>query len=594
MKKLILPAAVSVCIAVSCSKTDVLPVGSSKGVTVAFSMDENMSTKSQVTADGLSFRWEDGDRLSVWAMNSAREYVLDACPFRAYGVAGGRAIFTSTLSEAMPTGRYSYFACSPEPVSISGTDVTFDIPSVQDGKVSSGADILVAEPTIADALSPVENLSDYTRLGLKMDHLLHHFRFFLPEKDNPFGDERINRLVLEFSEGVTGKISTDITDPLAAPVFTPESSTIVLNLPENLQLSSDQTLAYACASLRPGAFSPSATMVIKSYTASKYGISDPISLAGRNFESGHSTPVRITASTVADLGVVRFTVPFNNIGEDADSVTLTAPSGCTWGNGSNTYVYAPGRKFTAGESFDIIFTEIDDYRALSGKSVSVTFDTEHVTYTKDIVMPLMTSGSLAEISAGLPYLLEEDFSSVKTFHSNDEYGTLVTGDKDAVSFLEGWTGGRVGASAGLCARLAARREAVLVSYSYPARMDSAPIIALKKAANLEVIFNYGANNKYSASGGNLGQYVCLGYVTSTNAYSSGSTDGVFEDANSFYLKEYTGSYNDTPNTGDYVLSNVPVGLVRITWRTYVESKAGASNTTCWFYIDNVKVRIKSN
>ena len=427
-----------------------------------------------------------------------------------------------------------------------------------------------------------------------MDHLLHHFRFFLPEQDKPFGGEKINRLVLEFSEGVTGKISTDITDPLAAPVFTPESSTIVLNLPENLQLSSDQTLAYACASLRPGAFSSDATMVITSYTASKYGISDPISLAGRNFKSGHSTPVRITASKVSPLGVVRFTVPFNNIGEDADSVTLTAPSGCTWGNGSNTYVYAPGRKFTAGESFDIIFTEIDDYRALSGKSVSVTFDTEHVTYTKDIVMPLMTSGSLAEISAGLPYLLEEDFSTVESFSSNDGYATLVTGDKDAVSFLEGWTGGRVGASAGLCARLAARREAVLVSYSYPARMDSAPIMALKKAANLEVIFNYGANNKYSASGGNLGQYVCLGYVTSTDAYSSSSTDGVFEDANSFYLKEYTGSYNDTPNTGDYVLSNVPAGLVRITWRTYVESKAGASNTTCWFYIDNVKVRIKSN
>ncbi|MGN0190085.1 MAG: hypothetical protein ACI39U_00365 [Candidatus Cryptobacteroides sp.] len=593
MKKLILPAAVSVCFAVSCSKTDVVSDSfpGTKGVTVAFSVDGDASTRSQMLPDGLSSEWEDGDRLSVWALNSAGVYELEACPFRVYGTSGGNAIFTATLAEAMPAGRYTYFACSPEPQSVSGTAVTFGIPSVQDGRVSGGADILVAEPLLANALVPVENLSDYTRLGLRMDHLLHHFRFFLSEQDNPFPDERINRMVLEFSEGATGKITTDITDPLASPAFTPESSTITLNLAEELQPSSDQTFAYACASLRPGAFSSDATMVIKSYTASKYGISDPISLAGRNFESGHSTPVRITASTVADLGIVRFTVPFNNIGEDADSVTLTAPSGCTWGNGSNTYTYNPGRKFTAGESFEIVFTEIEDYRALSGQTVSVTFDTEHVTYTKNVVMPLMTSGSLAEISVGLPYLLEEDFSTVESFSSNDEYATLVTGDQKAVSFLDGWTGARVGASAGLCVRIACRRE---TSSDYDARLDSAPIIALKKSADLELSFDYGANNQYYnlLGDGNVGQTVNIGYVTSDTAYSSGSTTGTY--SSDFYIKEYTGSYESTPNSATYVLPSVPEGLVRISWRSVIEHKAGASNTTCWLYIDNVKVRIKSN
>lgn len=595
MKKLVLPAAVSVCLAVSCSKTEIFPAASSKGVTVAFVMDENESTKSHIQADGLSSEWENGDRLSVWAMNSAGEYILDACPFVVYGVSGDKAIFTATLAEAMPTGRYSYFACSPEPKSLSGTTATFEIPSVQDGKVSSGADILVAEPTFADALLPVENLSDYTRLGLKMNHLLHHFRFFLAESDNPFGNEKIERMVLEFSEPVTGTISADITSPISSTSFSGISSSIELKLKDPLAASATD-FSYACVSLRPGAFSSDAQLVIKTYTASKYGISDPISLAGRSFKAGHSTPVRITASTVADLGTVRFSLPFNNIGEDINSVTLKAPSGCTWGNGSDSYVYAPGRKFTAGESFEIVFTEITDYRALSGKTVSVIFDTDHVTYTKDIVMPLMTSGSLAEISAGLPYLLEEDFSTVETFHSFDNYtGLSNAGNKNAVSFLNGWSGGRIGASVdstsvGLCVRLACRRETVA---RYPSRLDSAPIIALKNPADLEVCFDYGANNEYKYSAGDQGQTVQVGYVTTSAALSSGNDEGTFDSANSFQTNEKTGSWTSTPNNATFTLPNVPAGLVRITWRTNTLKNASPTNTTCWLYIDNVKVRIKS-
>lgn len=591
MKKLILPAAVSVCLAVSCSKTGIFPAASSKGVTVAFAMDEKQSTKSHIQADGLSSEWENGDRLSVWAMNSAGEYILDACPFVVYGVSGDKAIFTATLAEAMPAGRYSYFACSPEPKSLSGTTATFEIPSVQDGKVSSGADILVAEPTLADALLPVENLSDYTRLGLKMNHLLHHFRFFLAESDNPFGNEKIERMVLEFSEPVTGTITTDITSPISSTSFSGISSSIELKLKEPLAASATD-FSYACVSLRPGAFSSDATLVIKTYTASKYGISDPISLAGRSFKAGHSTPVRITASTVADLGIVRFSLPFNNIGEDINSVTLKAPSGCTWGNGSDSYVYAPGRKFTAGESFEIVFTEITDYRALSGKTVSVIFDTDHVTYTKDIVMPLMTSGSLAEISAGLPYLLEEDFSTVETFHSYDNYtGGFNSGDKESKSFLNGWSGGRVGASKGLCVRIACRRE---TTADYAARMDSAPIIELKKPADLELVFDYGTNNEYNYSAGDQGQTVQVGYVRTSAALSSENTEGIFDSANSFQTNEKTGSWTSTPNNSVITLTNVPTGVVRISWRTTPFHREGFSNTTCWLYIDNVKVRIKSN
>lgn len=599
MKNLFLPAAVSVLFAVSCAKTDLMPGDSipQNGVTVAFCTDNGSASKSHILQDGLSSEWEKGDCLVLWAENTAGNYTLDAVPFEMYGYAGGKAIFTATLPEAMPAGTYNYMAASPAPLSVNGTVATFEIPSVQDGKVSGGADILVGEPVAAGALDPVQNLSDYTRLGLRMEHLLHHFRFFIQPGQNPFGTEEIEKIVLEFSEGVTGQITTDLTDPLTAPEFTPASSAITLDLSQNhLAESTADEVFYACTSLRPGAFAGDATMTIKSYTATRYGISEPVSLAGRTFESGHSTPVRLTAENIYEYGRIRFAVTHNNIGEPANSITLTAPEGCIWGEGgSNVYVYNPGHSIDAGESFELQFMDIAQYRAFSGKTVNVSFDTEHVTYSENITMPDMSSSNLTEISSGLPYLLEEDFSNVESFSSNDEYSSskILTGDKAAHSFLSGWTGGRIGAELGKCVRMAARSEVGLWSQNRSqARLDSAPILALKKPANIELSFDYGDNNSYSASGDH-GQTVYVGYVTSDTAFSSDKTDGTYDY--SFFTFEKDGSYDNTPRSASYVLQDVPAGLVRISWRTEVEKfSAIGGYTTSYLYIDNIKVRIKSN
>lgn len=92
----------------------------------------------------------------------------------------------------------------------------------------------------------------------------------------------------------------------------------------------------------------------------------------------------------------------------------------------------------------------------------------------------------------------------------------------------------------------------------------------------------------------VGQTYFIGYVTSTEGYKSGDDDGTFETENQRYLFEKSGSYDSTPNTDTYYLNNVPTGTVRITWRTEVQHQAGTNNTTCWLYIDNVKVQIANN
>lgn len=581
-------AAGLLCAFSSCQKGAVENVGNVGRHTIGFCTEE-ASTRTMMNPDGLTASWEKGDRIAVWAKNSAGEYTLNNTQFSVYGTDGARAFFTATIDASMPEDRYTYYAVYPAPESLSGTKVTFTIPSVQEGRVSGGADIMIAAPVLHGPLDEVQELSDYTKLGMSMEHILHQFRLYLPENCGLEAGERIEKIVLDFPKPIVGKITADFSDPYAAPELSDGGSSITLKLSEPLEVSSTEKRNYAMASIFPISFDASDSFNVKVYSTTKIGTSGPINLGGRTFAAGHSTPVRLSFSDIQEYGRLRFTVSSNNLGENANAVRLTAPQGCTWGDGSTIYEYRPGHEITTGETFEIPFENLDTFRTFSGKEVTVTFDTEHVDATQTVRVPDLTGLSFAEISAGMPYLLYEDFSAVEAFSSYDTFGFSSAGSCNAVSFLNGWTGARVGAEAGKSMRVAARRESVA---NYDARVDSAPIIALKKESDIKVSFSWGSNNDfYKIVGGDYGQNVYLGYVTSDTAYKSGDKTGIFEDENKFFTKEKTGTYANTPNAETMVIHSAPAGLVRITWRTAVEYSGSGNSTTCWLYLDNIKVQI---
>ncbi|MCI7177394.1 MAG: fimbrillin family protein [Candidatus Cryptobacteroides sp.] len=584
-------AAGLLCTFSSCQKGAVENVGNVGRHTIGFCTGE-ASTRTMMNPDGLTASWEKGDRIAVWAKNSSGEYTLNNTQFSVYGADGARAFFTATIDASMPEDRYTYFAAYPVPESVSLTKATFTIPSVQDGKVSGGADIMIANPLLHGPLEEVKELSDYTRLGMSMEHLLHQFRFYLPEGEDKLGGEAIVKMVLTFPKPVAGKLVADFTDTEAAAEFSGEEKSITLKLSEPLVNSTSSERKYAMAAFFPSSFEASESINIKIYTETKIANAYPVNLEGRTFAAGHSTPVRLRISDIREYGRLRFTVSSNNLGENANAVRLTAPQGCTWGDGSTIYEYRPGHEITTGETFEIPFENLDTFRTFSGKDVTVTFDTEHVDATQTVRVPDLTTLNFAEISAGLPYLLYEDFSGVESFNSGDNYAMSNAGSKSPKSFLNGWTGGRVGAEAGMCIRIACRRE---TSKGYDARVDSAPIISLKKSTDIKVSYDYGVNNKYGGiaiiTDGNVGQNVYIGYVTDTKGYSSGDDSGTFESDNTFYAKEYTGSYTSTPNSDTRIIHSAPTGVLRITWRSAAEYQAGTTNTTCWLYLDNIKVQI---
>lgn len=584
-------AAGLLCAFSSCQKGAVENVGNVGRHTIGFCTGE-ASTRTMMNPDGLTASWEKGDRIAVWAKNSAGEYTLNNTQFSVYGADGARAFFTATIDASMPEDRYTYFATYPVPESVSLTKATFTIPSIQDGKVSGGADIMIANPLLHGPLDEVQELSDYTKLGMSMEHILHQFRLYLPEGEDKLGGEAIVKMVLTFPKPVAGKLVADFTDTEAAPELSGEEKSITLKLSEPLVNSTSSERKYAMAAFFPSSFEASESINIKIYTETKIANAYPVNLEGRTFAAGHSTPVRLSFSDIQEYGRLRFTVSSNNLGENANAVRLTAPQGCTWGDGSTVYEYRPGHEITTGETFEIPFENLDTFRTFSGKDVTVTFDTEHVDATQTVRVPDLTTLNFAEISAGLPYLLYEDFSGVESFNSGDNYAMSNAGSKSPKSFLNGWTGGRVGAEAGMCIRIACRRE---TSKGYDARVDSAPIISLKKSTDIKVSYDYGVNNKYGGiaiiTDGNVGQNVHIGYVTDTKGYSSGDDSGTFESDNTFYAKEYTGSYTSTPNSDTRIIHSAPTGVLRITWRSAAEYQAGTTNTTCWLYLDNIKVQI---
>lgn len=583
-------------LAVACQVSDpVAEKAPAAAVDVCFTSG-GAATRTLVGDDGCSVSWQTGDISCLWARDAGGLWQFEAEPFKVYAYDDGRAWFGATLSSAMPEGSYTYYACSPAPVSHNGTSLRFKLPSVQDGKASSGADIMLASSASGPALASIPDPDDHSTLSMSFRHLVHLLRFYMPQGTDAFGGEAVQKIVLTMPKEVAGTVSASL-DSSSEPSLSDGSSVITLELSDQIRESSD-TRDYAVACIFPTCFETGDMMTAKLYTETKVGTTAPIDMRSRDMAAGHATSVALIPESVSSFCKIYVRVDSNNLGEDVQTVTLTAPEGCKWSDtGSNVYVHHKDAGFGAGESFVLEYEQEASFRTLSGKSVTATYDSEHVTISETLTMPDMSTAYTATLSLNVPYLLFEDFSAVTSFNSYDEYSGSVAGSKSATTFLNGWSGARIGGSAGQCVRLACRRE---TSADYSARMDSAPLRGtIKSPVNLSVSFDYGADNKYGGlaiiTDGNVGQNCYIGYVTDAGSYASGSTAGTFEDDNTFYVKEYTGSYTSTPNDYSLVIHSAPAGdLLRITWRTVIEHQAGTTSTTAWLYVDNVKVKIATD
>lgn len=534
-------------------------------------------SRTSIAENGLSTTWCNDDQIAVWASNGSSN-VLNAQPFAVYYAMGSYVEFTADINP-MGDGNFTYYSTHPLPASISGTTATFPIERLQQGSFDGSNDILVAYPTTGLALDNEE-----AEVSLTFKHKMHSLRMFVPDDVEGMG-EPIRRVDITFPTQVVGNVSVDYTSATTPATLSNGSEVVSIEIPEGLSASSDSDRKYAYAIVFPATMNESDQIT---FTVRSDNYRSVQSFGARSLSEGGSTPVRLTC-TPDNRTILRFTIGNNFLGEKPIKVTFTAAIGEAVADCATTF-----------DKYGYYDLDVTDLEGLAGQSITVTYESENAIVSQALTLPNYVAGRVTDITLTVPYLLYEDFSTVGDISSNDGYtGGFSTGTKDGVSFLNGWSGGRVGASAGTAIRIACRRE---TSADYPARVDTAPLSGLKAGANVSVswTFDYSMDRQeggVAISMPLLGQYVYLGSTTTqgaiksgTNFYTSGigGQDGSFPV--NFYLNEVGGSYTTISNTYNYVMANCG-STTRLTWLTTNEHKAGTTNGTYWLYIDNVKVSI---
>ena len=560
---------------------------------------ENQSTKTSMSADGLHFLWDEGDEISLWAKASDGSYALDNQTFKNFASpdnSRSTAYFGTTLPSPMPEGTYTYYISYPKPLSTSGVTARYVVPKIQNGDVSGGLDITVAEPVTGPELKPVTEAGPVEEpLKVRMKHLLHFLRFYIPEGNDEM-EGAVEKIEFTMPQTVAGELDVDVASAGANPVG--EGSTgITMKLRTPLEVSSADSKQSAVAAIIPPQtpYGAGESMQVRLYSATRYSAMS-FSLSGRAFEAGHITPVPLRP--VPEQTRPRYTVHFNlvsnNLGEDLQNISLTLPEGVNWpGTDSNTYTYvnADSGLLSEGESFFLETLDEKQFRTLSTRKVAVRFESENAVLHDTLAIADLSTAVSTSLSLDCPYLFFEDFSGVESFNSNDKYSGSSAGSFSPYTFLNGWSAARAGAQAGIAIRLACRRETALANY--PARADSPFLTGLKegKTVNLSVQFEYSMGRQEFTIGKNpeVSQTVYLGFIKVSDNYESGSDKG--EYPTSFDVNETTGSYTNINHTYNGELNDVGAPL-RLSWRTVPETSGAAGNSTCWLYLDNIKVKIK--
>lgn len=568
-------------------------------------------TRTEMLSNGLSAAWTAGDELALWARTSSGSYALSNQVFKTYGIDSERGYFTSTLSSAMADGTYTYMCCYPAPMSVSGTQVTFDLPEVQDGKASGGTDIMIATPVEHGPLAPVPDPDDHSGMSLRMNRMMHQFRFYIPSDNTALGTEKIEKLVLTFPSDVVGDVTLDISDPTAASTLSDGKQQLTLKLAEPISVSEPDEYDYAYAVINPAVFDSGQMMDVKAYTSTMVAEVDPIDLCGRSFQAGHSTPVKLKVKRIVEFPyVLNFNVIANNLGEGLISVKFDVPDDCIWPDGSTgDFIYCPGNVIDAGENIAFRFESKEAYESFSGKEVVLYYESEHAIVSQTINLGEVIAEDDADetvIEVTVPYLFEEDFSSMSVYDGGYNGGveTSVEGasepaeDLSAYGLPAGWSGARTGCDvAGTSMIIGSRVDYVLLggTRSY-ARLESPAMEALKPGASADLIisFDYG--------GGRSGSSKFYPVAVCGCTYQEGLLDGYAtqfnNDASWSGISDYV-SIPDIPTSGNssslglkmtYSLTDC-TDTCRLSWHVVGLGTAGIANGNQFLYIDNIKVQI---
>ena len=553
------------------------------------------TTRTELGDDGVSVKWQTGDRLALWAVNSAAQTVVDAVAFSLYhyNATYNSANFRGSIPQ-MAEDTYTYYAVSPVPASTDGLRASYDIPAVQDGTFHGEWDVMVATPIEgADALREHDKkdpsgISDNTDIvNLQFAHKMHVLKITIPRNDL---GEPISEIKLTFPTPVVGRLTVDAANPAAAAELSESSNTLTLRFSEPKEA---EDVVYAL--IAPVTLEEGQEVSIVASSSTLESEERTFAPAGRTFAAGHTTPINYNVPAAAvQLTQLIFTLAetgVNTLGEAINTFTVTAPSGWSFEDGSQSRTF----DVTGTGDYTLRFRDYTNpTQEMPG--FQVTYDSEHALLTETFTLPTVTAGAENRVASfRVPYLFEEDFSGVNGLGHDD---TKNTGNSSCYSLedmnLPGWSGQRVGSDAGAQAiRVHSRHEGAWnINAYYNGRITSAPLSNLKssdQSVPVKITFRTGGSYSGTAYGSNFCQF---GITTNSGNVTYDDTD--MTNIGNRLTIPGDGSYTDISN----LIESIPVfsatSETRLSWKvTNDDSKAPfvGSYTSYYVYLDDIRVSI---
>ena len=587
----------SIALAVSCdAPMEISEPNQAESLEVGFELSDN-ATRTLLDPDGVTAKWTSGDKVAVWAKGAdGFAFANTAFTMRYYSQdLYTNAYFTANISE-MPQGEYEYMLSYPVPTSVDGTLATYRVASQQSGKYDGKYDIMLAEPTVASALSKTSRVE----LNTVMRHKMHALKITVPERSSNFTD-KIYRLEIIFSNDVVGDITLDVANPEAAPIYTNTSNTVVLSSEEGFDVGSDIWVF-----VLPGAISGEVSYKIK-------GLVQRSELATYPFEKelqpGRITPIRMAMPPFEKYTALHFSIGENYLGEDFDFFTLYDHNGANKGtfyrNAENRYTVEYEGEFNAEE--------------FSNTTWKFVFDSENAIVSNDLNIGSVKPYFEQDIApVDVPYLLFENFENVTEKESNGNNSYQASDrDQPGVSLdgsmpLNGWNAARFWLKPGAM-RINSRYQSVKIIMSFASyhhgRMDTPTLqsMGLKegKSVNVKVDFD-AAMYKHTSSSLSLNSGT-INIATHENQNNpidgipTGSTgitssyDTTLADFGTTYfnvaLPDDAGEDAFGQSFPTYTAEFPVSSASRICFYPTLSTASGTGNTEVNIYIDNLRVSI---